>query len=417
MKRSATPKLGAYAGLAALGLLAALALRRAELVAAAAPFLLVVGAGLVLSEETAPEFSVELDRERVLEGEEVELTLRAEGRGRMEVLMPLPDGLELVGGENPVELRLPAERRLRVRCVRWGAYRPGIVFVRAGDRLGVIRAEGRFDRSLPLRVYPAAEQLRSALRPLRTQVFSGNQVARQKGEGIEFADVRQFVPGDRIRRVNWRASARRGELWVNEQHTERNTDVVLLLDSFAQARGRGDGTAERVVRAAAALAEHYLGRKDRVGIAGVGGVLSWLVPGSGLVQLYRIVDSLIENEVVASYAWRGVETLPRRLLPPQALVIGLTPLLDERGVRSLLDLRGRGYDVAAVEISPLAWVAPGARESDKLAHRIWLLTREANRGRLQRAGIPISTWSDEKPFSVALEEVSSYRRQPIGSPA
>ena len=54
------------------------------------------------------------------------------------------------------------------------------------------------------------------LRPSETQVFSGNHVARQKAEGIEFADIRQFVAGDRVRHVNWRATARRGELWVNE---------------------------------------------------------------------------------------------------------------------------------------------------------------------------------------------------------
>ena len=48
-------------------------------------------------------------------------------------------------------------------------------------------------------------------------------MARAKGDGIEFADIRPFVPGDRVRRINWRASARRPGLWVNESHPERNT--------------------------------------------------------------------------------------------------------------------------------------------------------------------------------------------------
>ena len=60
---------------------------------------------------------------------------------------------------------------------------------------------------------------------------------RSRADGLEFADTRAFVPGDRLRSVNWRASARRGELIVNERHPDRNADVVLFLDSFAEARG------------------------------------------------------------------------------------------------------------------------------------------------------------------------------------
>jgi uncharacterized protein (DUF58 family) len=88
------------------------------------------------------------------------------------------------------------------------------------------------------------------LRPFRTQVFAGNQVAREKGEGIEFADMRPFAPGDRVRRVNWRASARRGELWVNEYHAERNGDVVLaVLDDGTGLHGAAEGTGLSIVRA------------------------------------------------------------------------------------------------------------------------------------------------------------------------
>jgi uncharacterized protein (DUF58 family) len=58
------------------------------------------------------------------------------------------------------------------------------------------------------------------LAPLETQVFIGNQVSRTRGDGIEFADIREWEPGDRRRRINWRASARRSELWVNEQHPD-----------------------------------------------------------------------------------------------------------------------------------------------------------------------------------------------------
>ena len=126
----------------------------------------------------------------------------------------------------------------------------------------------------------AAELLQRLVAPLDTQLATGDLVARARADGLEFADTRQFVPGDRLRSVDWRASARRGELIVNERHPDRNADVVLFLDSFAEARSdeEADGTLELAVRAAATLAGRYLERRDRVGLVTFGGILRWLEP-------------------------------------------------------------------------------------------------------------------------------------------
>jgi len=334
-----TPKLGAYAGLAALALLAALATRRPELVVVAAPFALAAALGLLLARRPRIDAEVELGVERALEADEldVRVSLVAEvGAERVEVLLQLPRQLVLLEGVNPVQLRLAdGERReltYRVRCARWGAYRVGRVYLRTHDWLGIFGREKVLDRREPLKVYPSEEHVRNLLKPVETQVFSGNHVARQKGEGIEFADLRPFVPGDRIRHVNWRASARRGELWINEHHAERNADVVILLDSFAEAR-RGDrSTLDPALRAAGTLAARYLRQKDRVGFVTFGGILNWLLPTTGAVQLYRIVDAMLDTQIVLSYAWKDVDVIPRRTLPPQAFVIALTPLLDRKSV-------------------------------------------------------------------------------------
>jgi uncharacterized protein (DUF58 family) len=263
-----------------------------------------------------------------------------------------------------------------------------------------------------VRVYPGEAEVRRLLAPRDTQSSSGNEVARVKGDGIEFADIRPFVAGDRIRRINWRASARRGDLWVNEAHPERNTDVILFLDSFAEARLGGRGTLDLAVRAAAAIAGQYLARRDRVGLVGFGGILRWLLPGSGIVQAYRIADALLDTEIVFSYAWKDVEILPRRTLPPQALVLALSPLLDERGVSALLDLRARGYDLAVVDVSPLPFAPPGP-QLDELAHRVWRLQRDALRYRYERAGVAVAEWREGEPLQVAIEEVRSYRRHAL----
>jgi uncharacterized protein (DUF58 family) len=360
---------------------------------------------------------VAVERDRALETEEVlvRVTLRAETDvERLDVVVTLPNGLELPRDENPAAVRLrrgeEVELEFRVRCARWGGYAPGEIVLRARDALNLFVWERVAGARQPLKVYPRPEHLLEVLKPLETQVFAGNQVSRAKGDGVEFADIRPFTPGDRVRRINWRASARRGELVVNEMHPERNTDVILFVDSFSEAREDAEGTLDLTVRAAAALAERYLARKDRVGIVGFGGVLNWLLPASGVVQHYRIVDALLDTEVVLNYAWKDIDVIPQRTLPPKALVLGLTPLLDDRAVHALLDLRARRFDVAIVEVSPVAFVPAGADAAARLAYRVWTMKRAALRGHFEAAGVPVVEWHPDEPLAAPLEEVSAFRR-------
>ena len=414
MIRRGSPRLGAYAGISAFGLVAGLALGLPELVSLVTPLALVLAVGLAIGR--SPKLHVEgrLERERMLEGDEVSFSVRVRAAGaveRLELNLALPDGL---AGDGPVTLHLAAddeqELELPIRCVRWGAYTPGEVHMRAADRLAAFAFEDVVDLRAPLKVYPRPEQLLEILKPLETQVYTGNQVARAKGDGIEFSEIRPFAPGDRVRRINWRASARRGELVVNELHPERNADVILLLDTFSEARTAERGTLDLMVRAAAALAAEYLGRKDRVGVVAFGGVVNWLLPATGVSQLYRIVDSLLDTEIVLSYAWKGVNLLPSRTIPPKALVIALSPLLDERSAGALLDLRARGFDLAVVEVSPVPFTPPGSSAADELAHRLWVHLRAAVRWQYESAGVPVVEWQDGVPLAGPLEEVAAYRR-------
>ncbi len=416
MTRAATPKLGAYAGLAALGMLAALAARLPELAVLAAPFALVAATGVAGVRKPAFEAEFTVDRERALEGEEIEAELVLEARvgaPRVELLLDVPRGVSLAES-NPRLIRLAdGERRvlpLRLECERWGGYRIGRVYLRTHDAFDLFRHEAVLDRRVPLKVYPTEEAVRGLLKPLETQVFSGNHPARQKGEGIEFADLRLYVAGDRARQVNWRASARRGELWVNEHHPERNADVIIYLDSFTEARQGTRSTLDPALRAAASLVARYLRQKDRVGFVSFGGLLNWLLPATGARQLYRIVDGMLDTQIVLSYAWKDIDVIPRRTLPPKALVIALTPLLDDRSANVLLDLRGRGFDLVVVEISPLELLPPPRSEVETLGYRLWELRRDAVRGRFERAGVPLALWDDESSLAAALEEVSTYRR-------
>ena len=135
----------------------------------------------------------------------------------------------------------------------------------------------------------------------------------------------------------------------------------------------------------------------------------------GPAQRYRIVDSLLESEIVFNYTWKDVSVIPARTLPPHALVLAVTPLLDPRAAAALADLRGRGYDLAIVEVSPVPFVEPGPTELDQLAYRLWLLRRQELRARYERLGVAVgdvvgrgSVGSNS--LEAALEGVRGYRR-------
>jgi uncharacterized protein (DUF58 family) len=240
---------------------------------------------------------------------------------------------------------------------------------------------------------------------------AGNEVSRRHGDGVEFADVRQYTPGDVIRRVNWRLSSRKPELHVNELHPESSTEVVILLDTFTDLTGRDDESSlATAVRAANGIANHYLRRRDRVGLIAFGGSIRWLVPAMGLAQSYRIVEVLLDARAAVSIIWKGVDLIPPKSLPPKALVIAVSPLLDERTIESLLDLRARRFDLVVIELRPEGFIADPTDAFGVTARRLWQLRRAQLRDRLQRLGVPIAAWTIGEPLDAALEEVRAFRR-------
>jgi uncharacterized protein (DUF58 family) len=416
VKRSGSPRLEGYAAVSAIGLVAALALRRPELAILAAPFALVLAVGTRLARDPRVAVELRLSIDRTMEEADVEaaLTVRAEGAvDRLEILLDLPPGAEVADGGDAVALRLrPGEERklqLSVRCSRWGVYGLGDIELRARDPFRLVVWEQRFACTHQLKVYPGPVELRRILAPLETQAFAGSEVARAKGDGVEYADIRDFVPGDRVRSINWRASARKQGLVVNERHPERNTDIVLFVDSFVDVQGRDRSTLADAVRAGSALATRYLERRDRVGLVGFGGVLRWLHPGMGLTQRYRLIETMLETGVEPTYTWRDVNLIPAKILPAKALVLGLTPLVDPRFIAAVGDLRARGFDVVVVEVDPIPLVEAGSTEIEQLSYRLWVLEREVLRARLEGLGIGIARWGD-LDLETALEEVRTFRR-------
>ena len=170
-------------------------------------------------------------------------------------------------------------------------------------------AEGRARIGLPsLECYPrpAAQRTRVVLSRLPQRL--GEHSARAPGEGAEFAGVREYVPGDRQRSINWPATTRRGRLQVNTFQAERSQDVVILVDTAWDGDDAERHVVDIALRGAAAAARAYLDTRDRVGfityrvpgpVAGAGARPAALLPdrrghahpGPGLDRGHRVLPA------------------------------------------------------------------------------------------------------------------------------
>jgi uncharacterized protein (DUF58 family) len=392
--------------LSVAGLFIATLARRPEFAGLAAPALLLLGAGR--GQRRPPRVTVRArpSSRRAFEGELVALDVAVEGQGECSVrwtLHPGPD-IDPVGATTADA----PEARFTVTPDRWGRRQLGTVDVVLRDRWRL--AEGHLTVILPtLDCYPAPAQQQTTVVLTRLPNRLGEHPARTFGEGIEFAGVREYVPGDRQRSINWPASTRRGRLQVNTFAAERSQDVVLLADATSDVGEPGSSALDLALRGAAAAARAYLEARDRVGVITYQwGGASWLAPGLGRRQVYRVIDSMLASDA----AWERGEAfrrLPRAALPPGALVVVFSPLLDQPFVEALRDMRERGFTMLVVDV--LNTEPPTRpRSTDRMARRIWQMEQEAIRFSLRELGIPVVHWDGASSLDLPL---AGYARRPL----
>ncbi len=414
MSASASPTLPSWVLIGTASALAGVILGEPALIALGAPFAVAATAALAFAHEPRVEMRAFAAPDRVLEGDRLSTSyeLSAEGGAAwLELRALAPPGLPAERNATARIVRLaPGEKRrveVSLRAERWGGYRAGAARVWVTGVLGGVWYAGTVEPYASVRVLPAVERLRALVAPARTQAAVGTRRSPVRGDGLELAEVRPYVGGDHVRRMHWRATARTGVPFVADRHPERSADVVLFLDAYAELpSGAREQTLTLTVRAAAALAEAHLRARDRVGIVRFGGALEWLRPSSGVLHALRIADALARSEIVMTYVARDVAIVPPAILPPRALVLAITPLLDDRGARALLDLLARGHDLAVLEIDAPALLGTG----EDLAVRLWALRRAALRARLAELGSAVSTWDGNRPLESVIREVMASRR-------
>jgi uncharacterized protein (DUF58 family) len=291
---------------------------------------------------------------------------------------------------------------------RWGKRGVGTVTLALYDRWRLV--EGRVTFTLPsVDCYPSPAVQRTEVVLSKLPNRLGEHRARVPGDGTEFNGIREFVPGDRQRAINWPATTRRGRLQVNTFAAERSQDVVLLVDATSDVGTPGESALDLGLRGAAGAARAYLNGRDRVGVITYQwGGAHWLAPSLGRRQVYKIIDVLLTADT--GYARGAVfSRLPRAALPPGSLVVAFSPLLDGRFVEALRDMRERGFSLIVVDI--LNAEPPVRRRfADILARRIWRMEQEAIRFSLRELGVPVVPWDGITPLDLPL---APYTRRPL----
>jgi len=355
-----------------------------------------------------------VSRHRMIEGEEVEITVDVtsafgtSGRHFISVIDTLPKSAQLADGENQF----------------LGPFVQGqsVVFsesvITAWSRWGLASRMESVAHESVIVSHPRVDPVGAiSIHPRRTRAFAGPVKANQGGQGLDFFGCRSYVPGDDIRRVNWRAYARQDTLIVNEYELERLADVSIVVDARLQAHCQlgEESTFDHSLRAAGSLASHFLRVGNIVGLLVYGDLVHWVFPGVGKHQERKILDALASSYAADKEVFEDLRKVPTRLFPAQSQLVFVSPLTDEDDVEVIALLIDQGYSIILVCPHATAWEAEqiGSGTSAQLASRIANLRRSLFLDSLVRTGTRIVNWDVTKPLAHALERdlgVLSFRR-------
>jgi uncharacterized protein (DUF58 family) len=411
---------------AALGLLLALLgllLANAALVCLTLPFAALTMAPF-FTRFPRPRAAARSDLARLttVEGRECTITVTITNEGPT-----LPYGrLRLVVPQGAVPVDCP----LLVTCLRtggtWDLHFRGSL-LRGRHPLGPVRLETRDamglrsrEELLPLEalisVLPRVDRIeRLEVLPRNTGAGFGMVHARTGGAGAEFFGTREYAPGDRPRRVNWRATERWDRLVTNIYDEERSADIGIILDarSASEVRIHGSSLFEYSVRMAASLADGFLRHGNRVGLLCYGRGLEWVFPGYGREQWSRIMVALCTAAPSDHVVFAEFRNLPLRLFRPRSQLVVVSPVMTQ-DVPTLRYLRTLGFDLLVVSPDPMAFESGSAGPGDPtwtLARQIVAARRDAVFTMLRRSGARVVEWDTSVTPAMAVSRLGRVWRR------
>ena len=388
-------------------------------------FVLCVLAGIADASASADPRAIRIQRDtpaRARLGVPVRATIAVAVTGRRRLRGLLRDGWEPTAGAEPSRqvLDIPAgeSRTLPVTFVprRRGERRTAFVAVRSIGPLGLAGSQAVSPAPGSLRILPpfhASRHLPSRLARLRE--LDGSTSVQVRGQGTEFDSLREYVRGDDVRSIDWRATARARTTMLRTWRPERDRHVVIVIDTSRTSAARvGDGTrldaAMESALLLAALADRagdhvHLLMFDRVVRARVSGV-------RGTRLLPALVDAMagVEPQLIDT-DWDAALAQAARLTSRASLVVLLTALDAASASRTLLSrlpavtARGRVLVGAVTDVS-LEQTAGQRDRSDDLwlaaaAERTLLDTRRLTDALTRLGAEAILRGPDELPPQLA----------------
>ncbi|MDY7542823.1 MULTISPECIES: DUF58 domain-containing protein [unclassified Cryobacterium] len=238
-------------------------------------------------------------------------------------------------GNNRTALTIPAgERRLvslRLTPFRRGERRVDRVTIRSYGPLGLWARQATLEAPGRIRVLPpfnARKHLPSRI--TRLKELDGRTSVLVRGQGTEFDSLREYVRGDDVRSIDWRATARHNDVVVRTWRPERDRRVVIVIDTGRTSAARIDDETRLDTAFEAALLLAALASKagDRVDMIAFDRRVRGRVQGAqGAELLSRMVDTLavIDPELL-EMDWAGVPAQVRGITSQRALVVLLTSI-------------------------------------------------------------------------------------------
>jgi uncharacterized protein (DUF58 family) len=294
---------------------------------------------------------------RAQEGDRLDVEVKLTAKRRMSTFIleeRVPERLGRIVRVPITKLAPGAEvsHHYSLRCTRRGVYQVGPLVAVAGDPLGLSERETVVAEPFELLVHPRVELVSD--RPLTRQFEDPPirpPVSKPWPSGLEFYGMREYTPGDDLRRIVWRASARTGKIMVREAEQGITDQITVILDTDRGSHSRdGEGLSESFemgVRAAASLGVRHLREGYQVNCETNGGPLTRPLRG-GTSQLL-LLDALARVEL----SRQPLTAVVRRMLSGNqraAHAVLITPRLGQAEAAQLKLLLNRGMSILVVAL-------------------------------------------------------------------
>lgn len=188
-----------------------------------------------------------------------------------------------------------------LRPVKRGEYGFGDIRVFARSPLGLINRRFNFEQKETLPVYPSFLQMRKyELMAISNRLNEyGIKKIRRLGNSMEFEQIKNYVPGDDYRTLNWKASARRGDLMVNNYTDERSQHVYCVIDKSRSMKMPFDGLSllDYAINASLVLSSVALIKQDKAGLITISEKKGAVIPADRRpTQLNKIMEVLYKEK-------------------------------------------------------------------------------------------------------------------------